>query len=40
MIELFNKNNSRLTDLADLIKLMRIDSNYISLIREYENGKS
>jgi hypothetical protein len=40
MIELFNKNNSRLTDLADLIKLMRIDINYISIIKKHENGKS
>ena len=40
MIELFNKNNSRLTDLGDLIKLMRIDSNYISIIKKHENGKS
>lgn len=40
MINLFNKNNARLTELADLIKLMRIDPNYISIIRQYENGKN
>lgn len=40
MIEIFNKNNARLTELADLIKLMRIDPNYILIIRQYENGKN
>lgn len=40
MIEQFNSNNARLNELADLIKLMRIDPNYILLIRKYENGKN
>lgn len=40
MIEIFNTNNARLTELADLIKLMRIDPNYILIIRKHEDGKN
>ena len=40
MIEKFNAMTARLTELSDLIKLLRIDPEYINIIKKYENGKN
>jgi hypothetical protein len=39
MINKFNEMNQTLIELSDLIKLLRLDENYISIIKEVENGK-
>lgn len=40
MIEKFKQMADRLTELSDLIKLLRIDESYISIIKDIENGKN
>ena len=39
MINKFNEMNKKLIELSDLIKLLRLDENYISIIKSVENGK-
>ena len=39
MINKFNEMNQKLSELSDLIKLLRLDENYISIIKSVENGK-
>ena len=39
MINKFNEMNQKLIELSDLIKLLRLDENYISIIKQVENGK-
>ena len=39
MINKFNEMNQKLIELSDLIKLLRLDENYISIIKSVENGK-